>query len=632
MWCSNAASIIIHYSIMLFNKFYNLASASFAFASILLENPFEVNTTNHVQLASYNYTSGTFNADLFVHNDGYDKNVYLYYENTEGDSTPLTVLAGQFLKDLGNNWELWSISSPIYQEEGLTKLLNVTFDSITTGEVYSQELNIEVEQEGEIKESEKAPEPKVTPSGFYEDIDNWLNPTDLNAQSYKSKTRVFDNINVNGSVPGLVIAAQSYYEPDYAYHWIRDAGLTFDAIFKLYESLPNRDSPAARDIEDYFLQFIQASIDEQKDRSAIAGLGEPKFYLGNNSGYQGAWGRPQNDGPAIRAFALIEFVKDYIKKGGDRDYIIDKAWEEPILVDLKFVASNWTESNFDLWEEVNSDHFFTKFVQRRALIQGAEFASEYLKDFSTYKTLTEAANELNDTLSTFVYPLRNIILNTYGPVQRGKASYKDLSVILAINHAYLGDGVFAPTDDYVVRTVYEVATSFIDVYNLSQTTHDQSGLPLAPPTGRYPEDVYNGTGSSLANPWYLSNSAFAEYFFTAAKDFQDKGSITISNLTAPFWKFYGSGVDATERTITKDSEDFSKLIQAMIGWGDAYLRVVKYYSGDDGHYSEQFDKDTGVQRGAKDLTWSYASILTAAIARSKVRGKGDFVSALTLLE
>lgn len=617
---------------MLYHKLYTLATASLAFAATLLDEPFEVNTTNHVQLSSYNYTSGTLNAEIFVHNDGYDKTVFLYYNNNAGESTALTVLAGEFYEELDNDWELWSISSPIYQEEGLSKLLNVTFNSINTGDTYSQELNIEVEQEGEIEDTTTTPEAEITPSGLSEDIDNWLNPTDVNSQAYISKNRLFDNINVNGSVPGLVIAAQSYYEPDYGYHWIRDAALTFDAVFKLYESLPNRDSKVARDLEDYFLQYIQASIDEQKDTSAIAGLGEPKFYLGNNTGYVGAWGRPQNDGPATRAFAIIEFVKEYIKKGGNRDYIMNLTWEEPILVDLKFVASNWTYSNFDLWEEVDSDHFFTKFIQRKALLKGAEFASEYLKDFSTYKLLTETANELNETLANFIYPERKLILNTYGPVQRGKASYKDLSVILAINHAYLDDGVFAPTDDYVLSTVYEVATSFISVYNLSQTTQDDNGLPLAPPTGRYPEDVYNGTGSSLANPWYLSNAAFAEYFYTAAKDFQDQGSITVTNLTEPFWKYYAAGVDVSQGTITKDSDNFDKLVQSLIGWGDAFLRVIKHYAVEGGHYSEQFDKDTGVQRGARDLTWSYASILTAAFARARLTGANDYITSLTQLE
>lgn len=36
------------------------------------------------------------------------------------------------------------------------------------------------------------------------------------------------------------------------------------------------------------------------------GLGEPKFHV-DESAYQGDWGRPQRDGPALRATALISF-------------------------------------------------------------------------------------------------------------------------------------------------------------------------------------------------------------------------------------------------------------------------------------------------------------------------------------
>lgn len=36
------------------------------------------------------------------------------------------------------------------------------------------------------------------------------------------------------------------------------------------------------------------------------GLGEPKFNV-DESAYTGSWGRPQRDGPALRATALIDF-------------------------------------------------------------------------------------------------------------------------------------------------------------------------------------------------------------------------------------------------------------------------------------------------------------------------------------
>lgn len=45
-----------------------------------------------------------------------------------------------------------------------------------------------------------------------------------------------------------------------------------------------------------------------------AGLGEPKFMV-DGSRFNGAWGRPQRDGPALRAIALMTYSNWLIKNG-----------------------------------------------------------------------------------------------------------------------------------------------------------------------------------------------------------------------------------------------------------------------------------------------------------------------------
>ena len=42
----------------------------------------------------------------------------------------------------------------------------------------------------------------------------------------------------------------------------------------------------------------------------------------------------------------------------------------------------------------------------------------------------------------------------------------------------------------------------------------------------------------------------------------------------------------------------------------SYLERVKLHMGPDGRMDEQFDKNSGFMKGAKDLTWSYASFIT----------------------
>jgi glucoamylase len=61
------------------------------------------------------------------------------------------------------------------------------------------------------------------------------------------------------------------------------------------------------------------------------------------------------------------------------------------------------------------------------------------------------------------------------------------------------------------------------------------------------------------------------------------------------------------------------------------MRTVKYYTPDDGSLAEEFNRDTGAPQGAADLTWSYASVLTAAFARAELRGENGYVRSLANL-
>ncbi|CDR37760.1 CYFA0S01e16578g1_1 [Cyberlindnera fabianii] len=454
----------------------------------------------------------------------------------------------------------------------------------------------------------------ISPSGFYDDITEWLNPANTSSQSPNSKNVILDNISVNGSVPGLVIAAQSWVHPDYAYHWTRDAALVYDCLIDLYAAFPDGNSEKDL-IAQHLTEYISNSKFEQEDPTAIGGIGEPKYYLGNNSGYQGSWGRPQNDGPALRVSTLLKYNDLY---DGD----VYGLWDV-VKTDLDYLEAEWQNDNFDPWEEVNGTHFFNRFVQRKAFLDAADFMSSknYTEEAQKYGSI---AWEIQKTLNEF-YDNTNNFIKVSLEVGKGKVSNKDVSVILAINHAYRADSVFAPTDAYVLSTAYEVVTSFFDVFPISNVTTDDQGLPLAPPTGRYPEDVYDGYDSSEGNPWFLSCAAFAEYFYTIGKAFEDNGEIVLSPISLPFWKFF-TDVDETKDSL--HGEDFDEAVQKLYGWGDAFLRTVKHY-GDGFKYSEQFNKYTGEEQGAHQLTWSHASILTAAFARARALGDTDFISGLS---
>lgn len=46
-------------------------------------------------------------------------------------------------------------------------------------------------------------------------------------------------------------------------------------------------------------------------------------------------------------------------------------------------------------------------------------------------------------------------------------------------------------------------------------------------------------------------------------------------------------------------------------------RLYQHVKNDNGHIYEQIDRNVGTQKAAKDLTWSFANILSAMQQRNK---------------
>ena len=68
-----------------------------------------------------------------------------------------------------------------------------------------------------------------------------------------------------------------------------------------------------------------------------------------------------------------------------------------------------------------------------------------------------------------------------------------------------------------------------------------------------------------------------------------------------------------------ESASLTEQVYAAIKAGDAVMyRLYQYVKADGGHIAEQIDRSSGVQKSAKDLTWSFANILGAMKEREKV--------------
>lgn len=69
-----------------------------------------------------------------------------------------------------------------------------------------------------------------------------------------------------------------------------------------------------------------------------SGLGEPKFEVTLDA-FTGDWGRPQRDGPALRAIVLISYG-NWLVDNGYSDTAVSAIW--PVLSnDLAYVVQYW---------------------------------------------------------------------------------------------------------------------------------------------------------------------------------------------------------------------------------------------------------------------------------------------------
>lgn len=439
-------------------------------------------------------------------------------------------------------------------------------------------------------------------------LSGWLASSDVNASNEQhpplvrsdvwlerelplSLHRIFKNVSPSDARPGAVVAAQTRYNPNYYYHWVRDAALTMEALISHYNLNSAQHRQAAKEqavIRQKLIEYFEFSHHIQNVHS-IEGLGEPKFHV-DGSAYNEPWGRPQNDGPALRALSLIHFAKILINEGHidlvrARFYNPKLANGSVIKRDLEFVSHQWRHSSFDLWEEVRGDHFYTRMVQRRALLEGAELAST-LGDAGAAQWYAKQGREIERDLHHFWSQQHGHYLTTRH--RTGGLDYKhsqlDVAFVLGLLHGSLDDGFLGFSDPKVLETFHQIAQSFARIYPIN---HNSTNMGLA--IGRYPEDMYGGSHFNHGNPWVLCTLAFAEAYYRAAFEAELRNDIN----RAHEWRQKG----------------------------DSYIRRVQFHTGSDGSLNEQFDRHNGYMTSVEDLTWNYAAILTTHLARTNLRNK-----------
>lgn len=386
-------------------------------------------------------------------------------------------------------------------------------------------------------------------------------------QYQKSNAHLLKNISLplsdNRLRLGAVIASPSQKDPDYFYHWTRDAGLTLLEIAQEYRETSSQ--PQKAKLETILKNWIQFEIHAQENAlRASANLGEPKFTVQGDI-YPYDWGRPQNDGPAIRALAMTHYAFSLLSEGQTDAvrtlYQAELPARTPIKRDLEFIAHHWNEKDFDLWEEVRGQHFFTRMAQRAALIQGSLLANK-LNDPFAAQYYIQQSQLIEKVLNEHLDPEKLIVRPTLYPIgdTKNKTSHLDSAVILASLYFSQGDGIFDPSHPYIQRSAQKLEEAFNKLYSINWNSSTQ-GIAI----GRYPEDIYDGVGFNGGNPWFLTTAAFAEYYCRLS----------------------------------------------LSDHGHRFLQRILLHTDQNGHLSEQINRTTGFEQGARDLTWSYVAYLRA---------------------
>jgi glucoamylase len=450
-------------------------------------------------------------------------------------------------------------------------------------------------------------------------LDDWLQTERTVAVS-----KLVGNILPNGAV----IASPSKSDPNYYYHWVRDGALTMDVVVSLYTNTKNAEKLPYLALLNAYLDFSLANqITTNPSSGWGRGLGEPKFNT-DGSAYQGPWGRPQDDGPALRALTFTRLA-NLLLDAGDPDQIklvktklYDGVFPTNSVIkrDLEYVSHNWQNTCFDLWEEASGHHFYTRMAQRRALIEGAKLANR-LGDPKAGDWYSAQATALEAEIQKHWDATRGIII-AMRDLDAGinyKSSGLDAAVILGALHAG-GDDFFGPTNDMVLATASSLMATFNKIYDINNTKTDPADGALGVAIGRYPEDRYGGhEGTTEGNPWVLCTLALGELFLRAADDWQRQGQITLTDRNVAFFSSLNAaklGSLSSGQVLMPNDQGFKDIISELSSAADRQLRRVKYHANPDGSLSEQMNRHTGFMQSAYDLTWNYAAVLTCLAHRS----------------
>ncbi|HXS27685.1 MAG TPA: glycoside hydrolase family 15 protein [Steroidobacteraceae bacterium] len=414
---------------------------------------------------------------------------------------------------------------------------------------------------------------------------------------------------IRGAIVASPVPASYDPDPDYFFHWYRDSAAVIDALRVLAEEseseafrrtavghfddfvsfglklreLDGRALVAApawrRRVRADFVRFLRTDEDLAKAHGAAVAA-ETRVNADGTLDIS-SWPRPQHDGPALRALAVMRWLRSAARVPSEA------AAAELLRADLDFTRARCGQPCFDIWEEELGYHYYTLCVGAAALEAGGAWHEAHGAAAEADACRAEAAvlrARLDGYWSAETGFFRSRVLAS------GERSEKelDISVVLAVIHADVPGIRHSVSDGRVHSTLARLDELFGAEYAINRNRPPGR----APALGRYRADVYYSGGA-----YYFSTLGAAELCFRAA-----------------------ASASPDSRAATLET------MQSLIERGDAYLETVRAFTPPSGDLSEQFDQRSGEQSSAKHLAWSYAAFITCAAARRRALARAQQAS------
>lgn len=418
-----------------------------------------------------------------------------------------------------------------------------------------------------------------------------------------------------GSVLASPVAAHYDPDPDYFFHWFRDAAIVIEALHMAFaagyaglaalERLREfvqfsltlrcldgraflRQVNVTANVQAAFLQYLRPE-EELAALSGEAVLADVRVNADATPDVT-RWSRPQSDGPALTGITLMRWWQLLAAA----DAPLRTALHELIRADLDFTVAYAGRPSVDIWEETSGHHYYTQLVQVEALRCGARWLEE-TGQHAQARTCKAAAQGLISRLDA----LWSDAAGCYrGSAARADGRELDMAVILAVLHAGRTSGRHSVLDPRTQATLAALEQLFAAEYAINRDLPSER----APAMGRYPHDRYYSGGA-----YFFATLAAAEFYFRLATALRSGEKITATPENRRFLQCLG-GAEAVNN---------SEVATLAIERGDAFMRTVRAFTPVSGDLAEQFDRTTGVQTSAKNLSWSYAAFITAAVSRAR---------------